>query len=64
MDATDGGYGVSVSECMAPPLLDMDSHNAGTSQLPLAGAILCCTSIAPEQRVCLTVPPYPACRSC
>jgi hypothetical protein len=32
-------------------LLYMHLHNLGTSQLPLAGAILCCTSIAPEQRV-------------
>ncbi|KAF2026883.1 hypothetical protein EK21DRAFT_73218 [Setomelanomma holmii] len=33
----------------------MESIGGGyrTSQLPLTGAILCCTSIAPEQRVCV-----------
>ncbi|RAR01717.1 subunit of dna polymerase ii [Stemphylium lycopersici] len=34
----------------SPAAADIDSHDAGTGQLPLAGAILCCTSIAPEQR--------------
>lgn len=31
----------------------MHLQNIGTNQQPLAGAILCCTSIAPEQRVCV-----------
>ncbi|EDU48754.1 subunit of DNA polymerase II [Pyrenophora tritici-repentis Pt-1C-BFP] len=30
--------------------MDVNHAGYGTSQLPLAGAILCCTSIAPEQR--------------
>jgi hypothetical protein len=30
---------------------DMYLHTTGTSNKPLAGAVLCCTSIAPEQRV-------------
>jgi len=34
----------------------MHLHNIGTGQLPLAGAIICCTSIAPEQRVRLSTP--------
>lgn len=29
----------------------VDSYELGTSNKPLSGAILCCTSIAPEQRV-------------
>jgi DNA replication regulator DPB11 len=36
----------------------MHLHNIGTSQLPLAGAIICCTSIAPEQRVRLSTPAH------
>jgi DNA replication regulator DPB11 len=35
--------------------MNTHSHSLGTSQLPLAGAVLCCTSIAPEQRVCIEV---------
>ncbi|CAO2655228.1 Nn.00g102920.m01.CDS01 [Neocucurbitaria sp. VM-36] len=46
MDATDGGYGGHGSL----PVSGMHFQHAGTSQLPLAGAVLCCTSIAPEQR--------------
>jgi hypothetical protein len=42
-------WGIRCDGCLAQ--CDMRSPNIGTSQLPLAGAILCCTSIAPEQRV-------------
>ncbi|KAJ4362354.1 protein kinase activating protein dpb11 [Neocucurbitaria cava] len=46
MDATEGGYGGHDSL----PVAGMHFQHAGTGQLPLAGAVICCTSIAPEQR--------------
>jgi hypothetical protein len=50
METIDGGYGAPkhITTNMNEHL-----HHVGTSQLPLAGAVLCCTSIAPEQRVCI-----------
>jgi hypothetical protein len=47
MEYTDGAY--STAPNIAP--WDMHLQTSGTSNKPLAGAVLCCTSIAPEQRV-------------
>jgi hypothetical protein len=48
MDATDGHYGESARA--ASTNMDLQ-HCVGTGQLPLAGAILCCTALPHEQRV-------------
>lgn len=48
MDATDGHYGELV--CTVRWSMHLQQHT-GTGQLPLAGAILCCTALPHEQRV-------------
>lgn len=48
MDATDGHYGESAHAALASMNLQ---QRIGTGQLPLAGAILCCTALPHEQRV-------------
>jgi DNA replication regulator DPB11 len=52
MDSTDGRYSLPPH----PTPWYMRSQHLGTSNKPLSGAVLCCTSIAPEQRVCTTPP--------
>lgn len=49
--------GDMVSRCIIDKISSR-SRFTGTSQMPLAGTVLCCTSIPPEQRVCSRPPPY------
>jgi hypothetical protein len=48
MDATDGHYGEPAH--VVPVNMNLQ-RCVGTGQLPLAGAILCCTALPHEQRV-------------
>ncbi|KAJ4339849.1 protein kinase activating protein dpb11 [Ascochyta clinopodiicola] len=52
MDATDGHYGeFAHAVYQAHRNMHSQQHHVGTGQLPLAGAILCCTALPHEQRV-------------
>jgi hypothetical protein len=47
MEYTDGAYSTAPNAA----LWNMHLQTLGNGSKPLAGAVLCCTSIAPEQRV-------------